>query len=342
MVGTGIVQQFGGLIVGCAVFGMAALGYRHGLFLATLAGLNVLVSLIVALGLSASFAGLVASFGCPDAYALPIAFGLLLAGCVVGIRLLVGAALAEDSVRLSPLVDAIGGAAVGIVAGMAAAGAVLVALSFAPLPDEYRIDGTRLQFDFGTKMLDTFAACVAPGEKRRRILVHGEATAPRPEQPECSEPFVDRNRNGVFDDGERFVDVDGNQKFTPRLGFTDHDENGARDLGLRERYALGVWGGQANLLYPPVSTSPAAVRRDRPPQADEPIYQATATDIDHPAGLVFSLENAAEAGLTIDSQTGEVKLAPDGPKNRRPPLSFTVLVTDPSGLSARQEVTVRW
>lgn len=164
------MQPVGDLLVVALALGMAAFGYRHGLFLATLSGLAVLASWVVALAVAGLGADLVVSLGCPEPYALAGVFAAVFAAGLVGIRLLVGATVPENAVRLPPLFDALGGAGVGAVAGLAAAGAVLVGLSIAPLPAEYRIDGRALRMDCGRTMLDTYAACLGAQEPRRQEL----------------------------------------------------------------------------------------------------------------------------------------------------------------------------
>jgi hypothetical protein len=166
----GVMQPVGDLLVIALALGMAAFGYRHGLFLATLSGLGVLASYVVALAVSGLGAELAVSLGCPAPYALPAVFATVFGVCLVAVRLLVGATVPENAARLPPLIDALGGAAVGGVAGMAAAGAVLVGLSIAPLPADYQIDGRALRFDCGRTMLDTYAACLGADASRRQDL----------------------------------------------------------------------------------------------------------------------------------------------------------------------------
>jgi len=168
MVLAGILQPVGDLLVLGLVLGMGAFGYRHGLFLATLSGFALLAANVLALAASGAGAGLAVSLGCPEAYALPAVFAAVFAGCLAGVRLLVGAVVPENALRLPPLFDAIGGALVGAVAGVSAAGGLLVALSLAPVPADYRIDGAALKFDCGQKMLDTYAFCIEGDPARRQ------------------------------------------------------------------------------------------------------------------------------------------------------------------------------
>jgi len=196
MLQAGMMQPVGDLLVIALALGMAAFGYRQGLFLATLSGLAVLASYVVALAVSGVAGDLVVSLGCPEPYALPAIYGLVLGVCLVGMRLLVGAAVPESAVRLPPLLDALGGAAVGAVAGMAAAGAALVGLSIAPVPADYRIDGGALKFDCGRMMLGTFAACLGADEPRRQELLrqyaehtwHGQARGAAVDTPAAGPP----------------------------------------------------------------------------------------------------------------------------------------------------------
>ena len=171
MIQAGVMQPVGDLLVIALALGLAAFGYRHGLFLATLSGLAVLVSLVVSLAVSGVLAELVVSLGCPEPYAVATVFGLVFGGCLVGARLLVGATVPENAVRLPPLFDAGGGLLVGSVAGLAAAGGGLIGLSTIPRPADYHIDGKALRFDCGRMMLDTYAACLGADEARRQDLV---------------------------------------------------------------------------------------------------------------------------------------------------------------------------
>ena len=171
MIQAGVMQPVGDLLVIALALGLAAFGYRHGLFLATLSGLAVLVSLVVALAASGVLAELVVSLGCPEPYAVATVFGLVFGGCLVGARLLVGATVPENAVRLPPLFDAGGGLLVGSVAGLAAAGGGLIGLSTIPRPADYHIEGKALRFDCGRMMLETYAACLGADPARRQDLV---------------------------------------------------------------------------------------------------------------------------------------------------------------------------
>lgn len=179
-----MLQRFGDLLVGGIVLAMVAFGVQNGLFLAVLAGMHALVSLVVALALAEPLAAVLVSFELPQVHAFPAAFGLLLVGTAVGIRLLVGEFVPADVVRFAPLIDKVGGGLVGMVAGIVVAGTALIACSIAPIPETFRIDGSKLGYDMGTKMLRTFARCVQTDDAKRAILLDGEpGSIPEPTPP---------------------------------------------------------------------------------------------------------------------------------------------------------------
>lgn len=179
-----MLQRFGDLLVGGIVLAMVAFGVQNGLFLAVLAGMHALVSLVVALAFAEPLAAVLVSFELPQVHAFAVAFGLLLVGTAVGIRLLVGEFVPADVVRFAPLIDKVGGGLVGMVAGIVLAGTALIACSIAPIPETFGIDGSKLRYDMGTKMLRTFARCVQTDDAKRAILLDGEpGSIPEPPPP---------------------------------------------------------------------------------------------------------------------------------------------------------------
>lgn len=192
LLAAGVVQGMGNLVVGAAVLALGAYGAQQGLFLAILAGMHALVTLVVSLAFADRLATLLISFEMPAAYSWPAAFGLLLVGTAVVIRLAIGGYVPRDAVKLRPNLDKIGGALVGAVAGMVVAGITLIVLSVAPVPEPLRIDGSKLTYDMGSRMLQTFARCVEPAETRRDVLLEGEpsseAAPPPPAPPPVEEP----------------------------------------------------------------------------------------------------------------------------------------------------------
>lgn len=297
---TSALQPFGTIIVLAIVAGMAAFGFQYGLFLAVLAGFGALATLLVTFGLGEAVANLLVAVEIPADYALPVSLGVLSVAGALGVRLAIGGAVREETLRFPPLIDKLGGVVVGGLAGMVMAGMVLIMLSALPIPVAYRIDGTQTKYDFGTRLLRTFARLIEPDATKRNVLLNGEGPLDDSAVgPEMSELFIDSNGNGLFDgegDGaERHLDHDGNSSFTPRLTFTDTNGNGVRDIGLLERYRLGAWQKLRVMHYPMITAAalyaPNAILKD-----GQEIFKVVATDLDSGDQLVFGLRDPVVNG----------------------------------------------
>ena len=176
-----MLQRFGDLIVGGVVLALVAFGVQNGLFLTVLLGMQALVSLVMALAFADPLAAVLVTFEIPGVYAYPAAFGLLLIGTAVATRLAVGGYVPAEAVRFAPVIDKLGGGLVGSVAGILIAGTLLIACSIVPVPEAFRLDGSTLGYDMGTRMLRTFARCVEPDDAKREILLNGEpGSVPEP------------------------------------------------------------------------------------------------------------------------------------------------------------------
>lgn len=194
------LQRFGDLIVAGLVLALVAFGAQNGLFLAVLAGLQALVTLLVALAFADPLAALLVSFELPPTYAFPAAFGLLLIGTAVASRLAVGGYVPADAVRFAPVIDKLGGGLVGAVAGIIVAGTFLIACSIAPVPETFRLDGSTLGYDLGTRMLRTFARCVEPDGAKRAILLDGEpGSVPEPVPAATTQPDAVNDQQAADD-----------------------------------------------------------------------------------------------------------------------------------------------
>ena len=93
----------------------------------------------------------------------------------------------------------------------------------------------------------------------------------------------------------------------------------------------------------PIITSGAtAAAIDENSGAGQVVYTATADDsADISAGVSFSLADGSDAGLTIDTATGEVSLTADPDYEAQSQYSFAVIATDAAGnASAAQSVTL--
>jgi len=341
------LQPLGAPLVLGLMAALAFYGYRRGLFLATLAGLHALAASVAALGLTGPVAAWLELADVPRHYALPGAFLGVLIAAAVGIRLAIGAMIPLDAVRLPPRIDQVGGLIVGSLAGLVAAGGVLLALSIAPVPPTWRIDGSRLSLDMGSRVLDVFSRCLGVDPKTREVLLRGEPGAPPAAgqpvtRPGWSEPFVDANGSLARDDGEPFLDTDSNDAFTPELAAADINGNGRRDIGLLEHYRLGQWLPLTTLQAPVLTSGDTAYVTDGAPE-DTVVYQATATDADPGDVLVYSLKPDQEDDATlvlIDLATGAITLKSPPDRELRKVYSFTVVVTDKAGLAAERPITL--
>lgn len=340
------LQPLGAPLVLGLTAALAFYGFRYGVFLATIAGLHALAAVMAALGLAGPVGAWLELADVPRHYAQPGAFLGVLVVVAVGIRLAVGAAVPPDVVKLPPRVDQIGGAIVGGLAGLVAAGGVLLALSVAPLPSPYRIDGSRLSLDMGSRMLDVFTRCLGVDAQARDVLLRGEpGTAPAGgpvTRPAWSEPFVDADVSLTRSDGEAFVDTDANGTFTPELTANDANGNGRRDVGLLEHYRIGHWLPLTTIQAPVATGKDSAFVTDGAP-VEEVVYQAAATDADPGDTLTYSLkaEQDDDANLlAIDAATGAVTLKSPPDREARNLYTFTVVVTDKAGLTAERPVTL--
>lgn len=339
------LQPFGmPLVLGIAV-AVALYGIRHGLFLATLAGLHALAAVILALGLTGPVGAWLELADVPGHLAVPGAFLGVLIVAALGIGLAIGAGVPPDAARLPQRIDRIGGAIVGGLAGLVAAGGLLLALSFAPLPAAYRIDGARLSLDMGSRMLTVFSRCLGVDAQARRIILEGEPGSPAAEgkpvaRPAWSEPFADANGSLTRDDDEPFVDTDANGTFTAEITAVDANGNGRRDVGLFEHYQLGHWLPLTALQAPVLTGGDTAYVTDGTP-VETIVYQATASDIDQGDVLSYSLKSDSgddAALLIIDAATGAVTLKSPPDRDVRKLYAFTVVVTDKAGLTAERPV----
>lgn len=342
-----------------AVLPIAALalyGWFHGLFLAVVAGLQMLTSFVVALACAPVVAGILASFGMTAEQALAVAYVLVFIACVVIIRLAVGAGVPEDVVRFKSLVDGVGGACAGAVAGAILGGALLVGWSLAPVPNWMRFDATQLPVDSGRRMLWTFARFATPSVPAASHLFTGDAARPSRESDaviRASEPFVDANGNGIHDGGgdgpagtaapERYLDLDGNGSFTPTISCVDFDSDGRRAIGMQDCYRLGEWC-RVRCMHGPILTSVDTAEIHEDHEIEEPIYRATATDVDGNETLTYRVLPAPgdeAVDVQIEAATGTVTLLKGADFETKKRHDFVVEVRDGAGLTDTKKVSIR-
>ena len=322
----------------------ALLGYRYGLFLATVIGLVLLAGFLAALALAPAGAAALQSFDCPPAHALAasfcVVFGLAAAACRFGI----GEVVQEDDVRFRGAIDKVGGLVVGGFVGGLVAGAILVGWSMWDLPRGLKADATAMKMDAGARLLRTFARSVTGDPQARARLLDGDLErGGRDEGLLVSEPFDDADGDWLRGDQEPYLDLDRSGSFTAAAPIVEPAAGSGprRTVGLLAAYWLGAWR-TARVLTTPRLTTPARVEADTR-GAGRPLFRVTAADADDGDTLTFGIipREGDDAKLVeIDPATGEVTLHDSEVGTERQTVRFTVKVTDRSGLWATQEIIV--
>ena len=272
----GIFQTMAGLLAIAIVLGFIAYGFTHGMFRSVLVGMQALVAFVVTLTFIPTLTKLLEEFDTPPAYAPSLALFILAIGTALGIHMLIAKYIPSESILLLSRLDKIGGAFIGGTTGYVAAGGLLVGLSLMPLSENYRLNRSELQYDFGTPMLRTFARIIEPDGDKQKKLLYGEewdvvpANAdgipqypekPLPPEPTklpagqipppflppppniWSEPFVDLNDNNQRDDNEMaYLDDNDDGQFTENSLSPPPDDNDLkRFVGLLDRYQENNW-----------------------------------------------------------------------------------------------------
>jgi len=355
-----LAQLCAGWMAVLPIAALAIYGWYRGGFLATIACLQVIGSFLAAVALAWPASGILESLGCPASQSLAAAYVLVFVVGIVAVRLAVGATVPDGAVRLVPIVDQVGGVAVGALAGALLGGALLVGWSMADMPAWIRLDNTHQPLDTGGRVLWIFARFAPPGPGGWRVLLDGDPPASDAAAPGAvrgSEPFADANANRrrdagpTADSGEAYVDVDRDGAFTADMRWIDVAGDGRRDVGLRDAYRLADWR-RARVLHAPVivSDDKAEVVENAP--VEEPVYQARATDADgdtvtftiEPAGGSAATEGDAgeqAPGLVVDPATGAVTLVEPADFEVAKTHEFVVVATDAAGLTDRKTVRIR-
>ena len=249
------------LAVICAVGFAAWQGSQAGMLAAAVVGLEMIVSLTVGVlfhelvaGLLAEGLKFVAEPFLPSEFpyqglAVALAFALLTWGTFGALRFRFHrqspASAPDDEHARPPTIERIAGGLAGGCTGVVIAGAALVTLSMLPLPSALRTDPQGMFFDVGSRVLGMAGEFEPDRHEGVSLVVYGEP-ASRSSEPSAkltSEPRVAGPDEASPDEGARFSDVDGNASFSTDLYFLDLDDDGARRVGLREKYVLGDWSG---------------------------------------------------------------------------------------------------
>lgn len=173
-----LARLAGDLIVAMALAGLGLYGWQNGIFLAVLAGLQLLGAFVGALACAPMVAAGVEALDCPPAQSLGVGYLVTFLGGLLATRLAIGAAVPEGAVRFAPIIDQVTGACLGAVAGFVLAGSLLIGWSLFDMPESVRLDVGSLKLDAGARLLVTFGRCVEPNPERRATLLGGDPSAP--------------------------------------------------------------------------------------------------------------------------------------------------------------------
>jgi hypothetical protein len=335
-----------------AIAAMALFGFRYGVFLALVAVLVVLTGLFAGLAFAPSLATRLGWVGASPGLALPVAYFLVLFLMLALVWAALSYFIDEEDVRPEPQFDHFGGAAVGAGAGVILGGALLVGWSMCELPQEWRTPSR--PGDWGTSgawCLYAFTNWLHSDAERASFVLLGdkvlgdEAAEPKAAPAQvlrASEPFNDTDGDWKRGENERFLDYDGDEKWTVDLEVENHSSGkvDVRDSGLIDRYWLSAWR-TLRVLHRPRITSPDFNLLQVVARSGEGVYQTTAIDPDAEDTLQFSLGPGEDAQLLqIDPAKGEVRFHDQAVDPNLKKITFTVLVTDRSGLTDEREVVI--
>ena len=192
-----LARLAGDLLVAIPLVGLAIYGWQNGLFLATIAGLQLLSSFVGGLALAATVAAALEAIGCPPAQSLGVAYLAVFLGGLLVTRLAIGGFVPEGAVRFAPIIDKVCGACLGAVAGFLLAGSLLVGWSLLTVPESFRLDVASLKLDAGSRLLGTFARCVEADPVRRAELLGGDPDSGHRGLLDCYRECDWRKRNSV-------------------------------------------------------------------------------------------------------------------------------------------------
>ena len=227
------------IAIGPIIF-FAFQGFSNGIFWGAYLAVQVLVPVTLALSFFDSLGGLLTATGLPPEKAVFVAFALLFFGGWIGLRQLGVSLFPEDGIQTYKFVDKPGGALVGALAGVVLGGALLIAWSMSPLNPSLKPDVDKLRFDAGKRLIMTFAGLNSSAGDKVLALV-GEPFAEESDKM-GAEPFLDRNGNTTWEEGEPHVDVDDDEQYSAQFPYSDKNGNGERDMGVLEMYRMGKWG----------------------------------------------------------------------------------------------------
>lgn len=231
------------LIVLGAVLFYAVQGLSNGAFWSVMQAVQFTVPLTVAFAFYVPLARLLTAVKLSEPQAVFAAFAVIFIGGGFGIRQALAAHLPEDGIHTYKIVDKLIGLAIGCGAGAVLSSAVLILWSMAPLAPQLTIDMQQVRVDMGAKALMQFKslnASVGAGD----FMLEGEPAAgadAENQTPGAQEPYVDRNADEQWNEGEPYVEVVHDKAYTGSFDFVDQNANELWDMGVRNMYLVGRW-----------------------------------------------------------------------------------------------------
>jgi uncharacterized membrane protein required for colicin V production len=232
------------------------LGTDRGIFEMAAIGLQLLVSLVLAVlllepaadliggGLEAAVAPFLPQDFPYQAWGTFLAFTLLLWVAFLALWMnLHPRLMAGGDMKSLPIIEKIGGALIGGLTGVLLLGCGLVTLSMIPFLQGLKVNADRLYFDVGRSALRTAGGFTGDWHNGRSLVLDGEPPSREsvPSAKLSSEPRFDLDEDGNPSDADVYRDVDDNGTFTKDLYYEDLDNSSSRRVGLIEKYVVGRW-----------------------------------------------------------------------------------------------------
>jgi hypothetical protein len=243
------------VLVGLAY--LAWLASAMGIYLTTVASLEVFVSLVIALLLYEPIASfltpmLIENLGVflPEsislqAWAVFLSFTTLMWVTFFVLWTVVHPKVAHKEIATLPPIDQGGGAVVGWFGGMLFLGAVMITWSMFPF-NFLRIPAQHMFIDVGKTALRTAGVFAGERHEGKSLVLYGEPASRESVGSArlASETWYDTDANNIHDDHDPYFDSDGNGSFTKDLYYDDVDTDRLRRVGLLEKYTVSRWDGQ--------------------------------------------------------------------------------------------------
>jgi hypothetical protein len=268
-----------GVVLVCVLLS-ALSGSRLKLFRSILAFGSLVTASVAALFWCEGMSQILWGLGIPPSWSLAAGYTTILATVLSVMGVSFRLSVRAEIMNYVPLLDRLGGALVGAVAGVVLASVVRVGFAMTPFPAAARPTPDQFQIDATPRILRMVASTLTSDPNVRRSWLRGGGTplqgnAPPEGQPVWSEPYLDLNSNDYRDADEPFLDKDGNYEFSPDFATTEAAAGPEMKIGVMDRYWLGNWrlvrvmestAGEAAPEEDPANNAEDADQESRPPE----------------------------------------------------------------------------